>query len=163
MEENEKRAKAAPDATVQHGGGGAAALLEQEEQEHAAATKVQSTQRGRSERRRFGKRRDTQRKEQHAAATTVQSRQRMRLERERFKQRRDAERKRQKCLPPFVNVYVEAADGNGSVAHPRGRKVDASALSQFSGCYDRVDEVDVQKVKGAKVSHYVVSSRSFFL
>ena len=129
-------------------------------EQHAAATKVQSTQRGRTERRRFTRRRKTDRDEKAAAATKVQSTQRGRKERQKFLQRRDAERKRQKCLPPFVNLYVEAADGVGSIGQPRGRKVDASALSQFSGRYDRVDEVDGAKVKGAKVSHYVVSSHA---
>eukprot|EP01043_Picozoa_sp_COSAG02_P029260 COSAG02_NODE_1813_length_10785_cov_17.017312_2_plen_362_part_00 len=90
--------------------------------------------------------------ERHEAATKLQSRQRGRAQRSRYQTKLAAEKLRRRRLPAFVNVYVEGADGK--------QKVDATPLTRFGGRYDRVDEVDGRRVKGAKVAHYTVRAGS---
>ena len=90
--------------------------------------------------------------ERHEAATKLQSRQRGRAQRSRYQTKLAAEKLRRRRLPAFVNVYIEDADGK--------QKVDAAPLARFSGRYDRVDEVDGRRVKGAMVAHYTVRNGS---
>jgi hypothetical protein len=96
--------------------------------------------------------------QQHEAATKVQSVQRGRSQRQKYTSRVAQERLRRRRLPPFLNLYVESTGGSASPLRERTRAaaVDAGVLAQFCGQYDRVDEVDGRKVKGAKVSHYAV-------
>ena len=98
------------------------------------------------------------RQQQHEAATKVQSVQRGRSQRQKYTSRVAQERLRRRRLPPFLNLYVESTGGSASPLRERTRAaaVDAGVLAQFCGQYDRVDEVDGRKVKGAKVSHYAV-------
>jgi hypothetical protein len=93
--------------------------------------------------------------ERRVAATKLQSRQRGRAQRSRYQTKLAAQKLRRRRLPAFVNVYVEAADGK--------QKIDAAPLARFGGRYDRVDEVDGRRVKGAKVAHYTVRADPIYV